>query len=79
MTSASSAGQLGGNGRGFVRLAPLVLIAGLALIASLAFTSAASAADGPPVISPVTVDELGVHHGQSLRHGRKTETPYTAQ
>jgi hypothetical protein len=45
--------------RGFLRAAPILLLAGLALIASLSFTSAASAADGPPIVSPVTVDELG--------------------
>ena len=56
---ASSAGHVGGDRRGLVRLGSAGLIACLALVACLAFTSAASAADGPPVISPVTVDEVG--------------------
>jgi hypothetical protein len=56
--SAPSA-NTAGNGRGFARLGPILLIASLVLLASMAFASGASAADGPPVVSPVTVTELG--------------------
>lgn len=59
VTTTSLAGQLSGSGRGFARLASIALISGLTLVASLAFSSAASAADGPPILSTVTVDELG--------------------
>ena len=59
MTFASSTGSVGGSGRGFARRTAFALIAAFALVAGLAFTSAASAVDGPPIVSPVTVDEVG--------------------
>jgi hypothetical protein len=59
LTHASSGGAVGRNRHGLVRLAPVAMIAGLALVASMAFASPAFAADGPPIVSPVTVDELG--------------------
>jgi hypothetical protein len=51
VTYVSSAQSAAGNRRGLIRLVPIALIAVLALIGSLAFASAASAAEGPPVVT----------------------------
>ena len=77
MTAASPAGQLSGNGRGFARLVPLVLIAGLALIASLAF-GVGSASAIPPEEPKVELAEISVEY-TTAHFVWKTESPYTVQ